>query len=625
MPKKVYKTTRKYACPFCKKKFPRMDLIDHVDKEHESLIPEDYSAARIVYDSINKTDHGTCMICKKPVYTWNEKISRYNNLCDSKKCREEVRRIALERHIKTYNAPTLLDNPEHQEKMLANRHISGKYKHTDGAVITYTGKYEKAALEFMDQVMNIPSKDIQMPGPILEYEYDGKTHSWITDIYYIPANLIIEVKDGGDNPNNRNMPEYRGKQYAKEVMITELGKFNYLRLTNNNFSQLLEALAEIKYENMDQKDANKVNFFINESAILNESYYVYLSKKDENDIKEILDSLDEEQRSYLGNDYFIDKYKIIYFDINRVNGKAAGFITVVSRMEGPYGFVMLAVKPEYQGKGIAKRMASKMIQEFKKSKKCRCLTWNIDFGNNASEKVAKDVGFKFYKKYKNHIEYDYIIEDKEINESAISEEVGGIPPRRATANWIEPCLIDSTWDLSIGNDSSDTVLVRGTDNEIKAILKKDYQKEYETNGEALIYNGEDSTEIFNKLMRGEMSFTEALYTLVGYKFRSLDELALLPNWSFVDHNDFKVQCDVKTLGVVRENEILSGKVKVFETDTPIKGSVILTRSSNGYFVHTPDDFYLSSNYYDTPEEIPQNVIDIMADLYEQNKRGVSNG
>ena len=469
MSKKVYKTSRKYSCPFCEAKLPRMELIEHVEKEHESLIPENYTATRVVYDSINHTDHGTCMICKKPVYTWNEKASRYDNIC-SEKCRKEVRRIALERHIKVYNSPTLLTDPGHQEKMLANRHISGTYKHSDGASITYTGKYEKATLEFMDKVMNIPSKDIQMPGPILEYEYNGETHSWITDIYYIPANLIIEVKDGGNNPNNRNMPEYRGKQQAKEIMITELGKFNYLRLTNNNFSQLLEALAEIKYDNMDKRDATEVSmhYFINES-------------------------------------------------------------------------------------------------------------------------------------------------------STIHEEVGGLPPRRATSTWIEPYILDGHWDLSIGNDHSDTVLVKDTDGNIKGVIKKEYMKEYSRPGEALVYDGEDSTDIFNKLLKGQMSFTEALKTLAGYRFRTLDELALRPNWKYVNYKSIQEQNEFLSLGLIRENEILSGKVRVFENETPIKGAVILARSINGYFIHTPKDYYLSSNYYETPEDIPQNVIDTMVDLYDQFK------
>lgn len=263
--KQNYKTSRKYKCPYCDRLAIRSDLVDHVDRKHQELIPEGYTAARAVYDSVNKKNYGTCMICGKKVFTWNDKINRYKNLCDDPKCRQKVRENALERHIRVYNKPTLLNDAEQQEKMLANRRISGKYKFTDGSVVTYTGKYEKNALEFMDKVLNIPAKDIQAPGPVLEYEYNGETHKWITDIYYIPANLLIEIKDGGSNPNNRSMKEYREKQIAKETMVTNIGTFNYIRLTNNNFAQLLDILADIKNGFLEMENP-KMKIHINEEV-----------------------------------------------------------------------------------------------------------------------------------------------------------------------------------------------------------------------------------------------------------------------------------------------------------------------------------------------------------------------
>lgn len=261
----VYRTSRKYKCPYCDYKNIRNDLVSHVSNKHMDLLPEDYTAARVVYDSINGKNYGTCMICKNKVYDWNDKINRYNNLCSNPKCREEVRRIALERHMRVYNKPTLLNDPEQQEKMLAHRKISGSYKFSDGGNVVYTGSYEKKALEFMDKVLEIPSKDIQAPGPVLEYKYNGEIHKWITDIYYIPANLLIEVKDGGSNPNNRSMPSYREKQIAKETMITNLGTFNYIRLTDNNFAQLLNIFADMKNESLFAENP-KTKIHINEEV-----------------------------------------------------------------------------------------------------------------------------------------------------------------------------------------------------------------------------------------------------------------------------------------------------------------------------------------------------------------------
>ena len=99
--------------------------------------------------------------------------------------------------------------------------------------------------------MNYNSYDIASPGPVIEYEYEGKKHTWITDQYIAPANLVIDCKDGGDNPNNRPMKEYRDKQKAKEQAITKTHRYNYLRLTNNDFSQLIETLMDIKYQLME--------------------------------------------------------------------------------------------------------------------------------------------------------------------------------------------------------------------------------------------------------------------------------------------------------------------------------------------------------------------------------------
>lgn len=239
---------KKYRCPYCdnyKDESPK--LIEHIEEEHPDLIPKGYSATRVVYNIRNKRDHGTCPICKKPT-PWNEKNARYDVLCGRKSCHDKYVKRFEENMIRIYNKPRLLDDMEQQEKMLANRRISGAYKFQDGGVHTYTGSFELKALEFFDKVLEVKSNELMVPGPILEYK-DPQTNTvrnYIPDIYWINLNLLIEVKDGGNNPNTRNMPIYRAKQEAKEKMITDKGEFNYLRLTNNNFAQLLSIIAEIK-------------------------------------------------------------------------------------------------------------------------------------------------------------------------------------------------------------------------------------------------------------------------------------------------------------------------------------------------------------------------------------------
>jgi hypothetical protein len=155
--------------------------------------------------------------------------------------------------MKVYGRPTLLNDTEHQEKMLANRSISGKYRWSDGTYKTYVGTYEKKFLEFCDNVLQLDSSDLVTPGPTLKYEHNGEEHVWITDALYLPYNLVFDIKDGGDNKNTRDMPEYRAKQIAKEKMITDQGEYSYIRLTNNEFVQLLDIFAELKKISMEPK------------------------------------------------------------------------------------------------------------------------------------------------------------------------------------------------------------------------------------------------------------------------------------------------------------------------------------------------------------------------------------
>lgn len=801
MPKKVYKTSIKYHCPFCDEKYPRMELIEHVEKEHSALIPENYTATRVVYEAINKTDHGTCMICKKNVYTWNEKISRYNNLCDNPKCREEVRRIALERHMRVYNKPTLLDDPMQQEKMLSNRHISGKYKYSDGTLFTYTGKYEKATIEFMDKVLNIDSKDIQMPGPVLDYDFNGETHSWITDIYYIPANLIIEVKDGGNNPNKREMPVYRGKQLAKEVMITNLGRFNYLRLTNNNFAQLLEALAEIKYENLDQKTATHVSYFINESTKL-ELLHEEKSELDDDFKPKKRISLSSLKKIRI-TDSVIEKYKKEYPVLKHVRYrdtseyKCDGYMWFDAQNElvchvgsceylddGTKWIVSLEVLPKFKGHDL-----SKQILDFA-TKNMNCKYLSVNKNNKVAKYIYDQYGFKTYQddenmdymtidkkaqkqsvvetvsdhhqfkspkefsswmkkniKYKHTgiflspeeveenkygdchdqayfevvklrdmgyrtgrvfmVEYsnwnsnggathsicyyidngryywfenawgdkagihgpyeslddlkkdiannwewsgknnklfmssvgkvkpgmsfeDYVVactpEDepkpfaekgKKFDIQPVKEEVNAIPSMGRYSTFIIPYTVKNAFDIAIGNDKNNEVLIRGDDDTFKTVGLEKFEELYQPS-QILVYNEADACEKFEK-MKSCKSISEALHTLTGHSIKVYDELMLCENLKLRDFTSEDLGMEMIRRGVVRENEILSGAVKVYDTPTAIKPHVILSKTADGgCFIHTPRNYYLSSDIYPTPEDIPQNVIDTMEDLYVSN-------
>lgn len=267
---------RRYKCPYCEDRYERAKLVSHIDKKHYDLLPEGYSATQCVFDHINHNieHHGKCRVCGKDT-TWNEKSGRYNTLCTNPKCKQKMREEYQKNMIRVRGTDNILNDAKQQEKMLQNRKISGKYKWSTGEEFVYTGQFERKALEFIDTVLNIPANDLMVPGPSMNYYYEGKDHIYIPDMYLISFNLLIEVKDGGNNPNNKlstGMIASRAKTLAKEKMVTDKGEFNYIRLTNNNFAQLMEVLMEIKKNNIEGIDKRSVN--INESYTDEELEYL---------------------------------------------------------------------------------------------------------------------------------------------------------------------------------------------------------------------------------------------------------------------------------------------------------------------------------------------------------------
>lgn len=279
-------TERRIACPLCRRKDFKDKLIRHIEKDHEDIIGE-ISAEQFLYDKTHPGS-GKCIVCGNKT-DWNEKTGKYHRVCSNPRCKEELRAKFKKNMIRVHGKVSLLDDAAHQAKMLAHRSISGTYVYSDGTKFTYTGSYEHKAIEFMDKVLHCNSKDIIMPGPVIDYtDQYGNSRQWITDIYYVPYNLIIEVKDGGDNPNNRQMDEYRAKQVSKETELIRLGEYNYLRLTDNKFVQLMEVLALLKDQEINEPNTTNKVIRINESAVYDDRFFtldnVEDSEEDNEDI-----------------------------------------------------------------------------------------------------------------------------------------------------------------------------------------------------------------------------------------------------------------------------------------------------------------------------------------------------
>lgn len=268
---------KKYKCPYCEERYIRKDLITHIEKKHDAFIPEDYSAERVVYDLVNKKDgHGTCKYCGKDT-KWNAKINRYDIICDDSKCTQAARDEYKRNMLKVHGTYNILNDDIQQKKMLSNRRISGVYHFSTGGQVSFTGTFEKKCLEFMDKVMGIEAKYIMSPGPSMEYMYRGEKHIYIPDFYLIPWNLIIEVKDGGDNPNTKDSPGMRSSRertIEKEKVVTNQGIYNYVRVTDNQFQQLLGIIMELKLKVLNGEEDSIVR--VHESSLLESSIESYL-------------------------------------------------------------------------------------------------------------------------------------------------------------------------------------------------------------------------------------------------------------------------------------------------------------------------------------------------------------
>lgn len=408
---------KRYKCPYCELRDERKKLIAHIDKRHEEMLPEGYDGARTVYDMINHTNgHGTCRVCKKDTQ-WNMSSQRYDVLCGNPKCKEAMREEYKKNMLRVKGTYNILNDPEQQQKMLANRKISGKYRYSDGTVFTYTGSYEKKLLEFEDAVMNIPSKDIMMPGPTIEYMYNGKKHFYITDQLYIPYNLIIEIKDGGDNKNGKETPGMiasREKTIEKEKVITDKGEYNYLRLTNNDFVQLIEIFMELKDHYLTGDDSKIIRIHEGTKSVINPNYRPN-GKKDLSSFKKvhITESVINKYKKeypFLSHvrckdtkEYTCDGY--IWFDDNELVAMVGSCQYTDDKTKW---VVSLEIIKKYRGYGLSKQI----LDYATKTMNCKYLSVNKN--NAVAKKIYDEYGFKVYQEDKTMY---YMTIDKNIKES----------------------------------------------------------------------------------------------------------------------------------------------------------------------------------------------------------------
>ena len=176
-----------FKCKICGKNFTELTcLYSHIEKEHSSMIPKDMCVQQYYYYMKTGKTHGNCVMCKKPT-TWNMNTGKYNRFCGDPKCKDEYVKIMKGRMVAKYGKTHLLNDPNKQREMLANRSISGTYEWSDGKhESTYTGSYELDFLKTLDGFFNWDPEDISMPSPhTYTYKYNGEDKFYIPDVIYI--------------------------------------------------------------------------------------------------------------------------------------------------------------------------------------------------------------------------------------------------------------------------------------------------------------------------------------------------------------------------------------------------------------------------------------------------------
>lgn len=238
-------------CPFCDERvlYGKDNMISHISKEHMDIIPEGQSPGEFLYLHENDGHPRKCLICKRPT-SWNLATNKYNTFC-SDKCKQEYVKLAHARVKKVYGKDCLLNDPDFQKKMLANRKISGKYRHSDGGIIAYTGSYEEDFCKVMDLFLGFPSKDIIMPSPhVYRYTYKGKEHFYFPDAFIPSLNLEVEIKDGGDNPNMHHKIQDvdKVKEKLKDEALTSQMDFHYIKIVNKDYEHFFNLVDTLTNE-----------------------------------------------------------------------------------------------------------------------------------------------------------------------------------------------------------------------------------------------------------------------------------------------------------------------------------------------------------------------------------------
>lgn len=246
---------RKIRCPICEERSyfkDRPSLIGHIEKSHKSSIPAEWDASR--YENFLRTgkEFGLCMVCKGKT-GWNETTKKYHRICKRPQCRKVLADKAEQNMVKKtgMTKSERMKQPSVQISMIYSKHTSGCYK-VGTHEIWYDSSYVKDFLEMVNTFLHLDMSDISGPSTnTYSYIYNGETHMYIPDLIIHSLGLEIEIKDGGDNPNNHpkiQMVDKKKEEQKDKVMdkLQKEGKIRYIKISNKNYEEFFKLLMDLR-------------------------------------------------------------------------------------------------------------------------------------------------------------------------------------------------------------------------------------------------------------------------------------------------------------------------------------------------------------------------------------------
>lgn len=206
------------------------------------------STKHFIFNKKYGKEYSLCVVCRIHHTEFNDELGRYERFCkvQTMNCETKYREIFLERMTK--RPDHILSNPEVQQKMLRERSISGSYtfEHT-GEEFYYSSSYELDFLKYFEE-LGLKSGSLKNCEFVFYYEYEGKKHMYMPDYFMPELNLVIEIKDGGDNPNNHPKIQAvdKPKELLKDEAVRRANTHHFIKIVNKEYRPFDEILEQIR-------------------------------------------------------------------------------------------------------------------------------------------------------------------------------------------------------------------------------------------------------------------------------------------------------------------------------------------------------------------------------------------